>query len=692
MKRIDEFPTHKKNGIHYKPGRPIPFGAELVSDECVNFSIYSKDATSCELLLYKLGAKKPFLTIPLTDEFRVGSVYSVMVFDLDWENTEYGYRFDGPRDHAKGYRFDPTKILLDPYAKMVSGRDVWHERTYGDSEFQRRGRIIREDYNWEGDRPLEIPPKDLVIYEMHVRGFTRHESSGVKYKGTFAGIVEKIPYLKELGINCVELMPVFEFEEFIPCLTDEYCNYWGYVTYNYFSPKNGYSHTGPLALAVDEMKHMIKQLHQNGIAVILDIVFNHTGEYGDDGEHISFRGIDNRTYYIMNEDGSYSNYSACGNTLNCNNPVVRSFIIDSLRYWVSSYHVDGFRVDEAPIFVRGQDGTPMLSPPLLESLMDDPILSRSMLISEGWDPAGLYTIGEFSSTWADWNPRTRDTVKRFIKGGAEDGPGVIRTIEGSPDMFPHGTPTSSVNYIVSHDGFTLYDSVSYQETHNETNAFTSPMDHEYDNCSWNCGAEGETDDPEINALRRRQMKNAMTILLLSRGIPMFWAGDEFANTQFGNNNAFSQDTEISWLDWTRLEKYADVFEYVKTLIAFRKAHPVIRRDSFFEGENSSGYPELSWHGEKPWELNRDQPFLVFGFMYAEPAADFGTKRDSFIYCAVNEHWEEHTFELPVLPEKMKWRTVLYSGDPENEAAGKVCRESIRLMPRSVMLLLGSIHG
>ncbi len=688
MKRIDEFPTHEKNGIKYRVGRPLPFGAELVSDDCVNFSIYSKDATKCELLLYHLGDKEPFFILELKDEFRIGSVYSVMIFNIDWEDIEYGYRFDGPKDKSQGYRFDPTKILLDPYAKMVSGRDVWHKRTYTDTDFERRGRIIREDYNWDGDKPLEIPAKDLVIYEMHVRGFTKHDSSGVRYKGTYSGIVEKIPYLKKLGINCIELMPIFEFEEFIPSLSDDYCNYWGYVTYNYFSPKTGYSISGPLGLVADEFKHMVKKLHQNGIEIVLDIVFNHTGEYGDDGEYISFRGIDNKTYYIMDEHGNYSNLSACGNTVNCNNPIVRNFIIDSLRYWVSTYHIDGFRVDEAPIFVRGQDGTPLLSPPLLESLKDDPILSRTLLISEGWDPAGLSTLGAFSSTWADWNPRTRDTIKRFIKGVAADGPNVINTIEGSPDMFSKGRPTSSVNYIASHDGFTLYDSVAYQQTHNESNAFTSPMDHEFDNCSWNCGEEGETDNPEVNDLRRRQMKNAMTILLMSRGIPMFWAGDEFANTQYGNNNAFSQDNETSWLDWDRLKKYEDVFEYVKKLIAFRMEHPVIRREIFYSGYNSSGYPELSFHGEKAWEFNRYAPFLAFGFMYVEPAQDFSKKEDTFIYCGINEHWEEHSLELPIIPSGMEWKVVVNSQDKTGEMSGQVIKDKVTLQPRSSIVLIG----
>lgn len=686
MNRIDEFPTHEQQGIKYRIGRAMPFGATLLANNIINFSIYSKEATSCELLLFHLGEKDPFFCFHFPDEFRIGSVFSVMIFDLDWENIEYGYRFDGPTDWSQGYRFDKTKIVLDPYAKLVSGRDVWHKRTYEKNTFQYRGRIIREDFEWEGDKPLNHPMEDLIIYELHVRGFTQDESSGVKYRGTFAGVIEKIPYLKKLGINCIEFMPSFEFEEFIPVLDDQFCNYWGYVTSNYFSPKAGYAASGRLGLAADEMKNMIKQLHRNGIEVILDIVFNHTGEYDDVGDYISFRGIDNRTYYLMNEDGTYANYSACGNTMNCNHPVVRSFIIDSLRYWVTNYHIDGFRIDEAPIFARDQDGKPMISPPLVDSLKNDPILSQTKLISEGWDPCGLSTIGRFPSGWADWNPRIRDAVKRFIKGDAQSSSELIACIQGSPDMFPNGTPASSVNYIISHDGFTLYDMVTYQKARNESNAFTSPMDT-CDNLSWNCGVEGETDDPEVNALRHRQMKNMMGLLMISRGVPMFWAGDEFANTQYGNNNAFSQDSRISWLDWNRLQQFADQFAFVRDLIAFRKEHPVLRKSDFFTGYNSSGYPELSWHGEHAWNLDVSHPFLTFGFMYAEPAQDFGTERDCFIYCGVNSHWEEHQLELPIIPEKMNWKIVSYTGDPQNRQKETVCHQHITLMPRSLMILI-----
>jgi glycogen operon protein len=324
----------------------------------------------------------------------------------------------------------------------------------------------------------------------------------------------------------------------------------------------------------------------------------------------------------------------------------------------------------------------------VESLKNDPILSHTKFISEGWDPAGLSTIGQFPKGWADWNPRMRDTLKKFAKGVAGSGPELIKCIEGSPDMFPNGTPDTSVNYVTSHDGFTLYDTVAYNVAHNESNVYTSPMDHEFDNCSWNCGVEGETDDKEVNSLRRRQIKNIMTVLMLSRGVPMFWAGDEFANTQYGNNNAFSQDTEISWLDWNRLGKYEDVFGYVKRLIDFRKAHNVIKKADYYTGYNSSGYPELSWHSEKPWQFDRSSPFLTFGFMYSETAKEHETDEDCFIYCAYNSHWEDHTFELPIIPEGMKWSIVLYSADEEFKECGKTVNGVVSIMQRSSMILIG----
>ena len=686
MQDIELFPTRELNGIRYTAGKVLPFGATIVNSSTVNFSVYSRHATACILVLFHKGDAEPFAEIPIPEEYRIGHVYAIMVFDLNWEETEYGYRFDGPYDLKAGHRYDKSKIVLDPYAKLVSGREEWHRRQYPKDGFQFRGRIIREDYEWEGDRPLYTPMKDLVIYELHVRGFTKDPSSGVKNAGTFAGVVEKIPYLKELGVNCVELLPMFEFDEFLPSLGDEYCNYWGYATCNYFSPKAAYASCQDKGFAPDEMKNMVKQLHRNGIEVILDVVFNHTAEYGEEGDCISFRGVDNKTFYIMNEDGSYADYTGCGNTVNCNNAIVRSFIIDSMRYWVSVYHIDGFRVDEAPIFARGENGQPMISAPLIDSLKRDPILGRTKLISEGWDAGGLYTVGRFPLGWADWNSRMRDTVKRFAKGMAECGPDLLPSIEGSPDLFPGKTPAFSVNYLNCHDGFTLYDTTAYTNIHNESNAYYSPDNAQFDTCSWNCGVEGETDDPDIIALRKRQMKNMMTLLLLSRGVPMFPAGDEFANTQYGNSNAFCQDNETSWLDWSRLEKYNDVHEYIRRLIAFRKEHPVIRKGDYNTGNNATGYPELSWHGEKPWNLNSSSPFLTFGFMYSESAADFGTEEDRFIYCAYNAHWEEHSFELPIIPAEFEWAVVLNSADEDFRDFGRVPKDRLVLSPRSSIVL------
>lgn len=688
MKKVDEFPTNVINGVKCARGRTLPFGAEIVDDRTVNFSIFSRYATGCELLLYHLGENEPYAVFKFTDEFKIGNVYSVMIFDIDWENTEYGYRFDGPWDPSQGLLFDKTRVVLDPYAKLVSGRDQWNKITYPDSDFKFRGRIIMDDYEWEGDKPLDVPINDLIIYELHVRGFTCDKSGGTKNAGTYSGVIDKLPYLKKLGVNCVELLPIFEFDEITDYGGDDIANFWGYMPVNYFSPKSNYAKLGLMGLAADEFKNMVKKLHQNGISVILDIVFNHTAEGKDQNKYISFRGVDNKTYYIIKEDGTHADYTGSGNTFNCNHPVVRNFILDSLRYWVASYHIDGFRVDEAPIFARDLNGDPMISPPLVDSLLNDPVLCKTKFISEGWDAGGHRTIGMFPAGWGDWNPRTRDTIKRFVKGSAEDGPVLLTCMEGSPDLFGATGPASSLNYVDCHDGMTLFDTVAYNRAHNEKNPLPTYMD-KFNNQSWNCGVEGETDDPEVNALRLRQMMNLSSILFMSRGVPMFYAGDEFANTQFGNNNAYCQDSAISWLDWTRLEKYGNLFNYFARLIDFRKQHPVLRKNDFYTGYNSSGYPEISYHGEQAWNLDRSKPFLWFGTMYAEPAADFGTDRDSFIYFGVNSHWESHTFELPVLPEGMKWRIYAYSGDPEGMYDGNVCEGNVKIMPRSTVILVGS---
>ena len=691
MIRIDEYPTHEHNGIPYRCGRVQPFGASVTSGGGINFSIFSRDATECELLLYHYGAPEPFAVIPFPEEFRIGHVFSMIVYNLDPEMLEYGYRFDGPFDPAQGYRFDRTKVLLDPYAKLVSGRNRWGKEPDWNDPFQHRGCVIMEDYDWEGDKPLEIPMNDLVIYEAHVRSFTKDVSSGVRYPGTFAGLLDKIPYLKELGVNCVELLPIFEFDEFENSRVIEgrrLYNYWGYSTVNFYAPKAGYAASAPMGLAADELKNTVKQFHKAGIEVMLDVVFNHTAEGNEQGPYISYRGIDNKTYYLLTPEGYYYNFSGCGNTMNCNNSVVRNCILDCLRYWVSDYHIDGFRFDLASILSRDQNGAPMTSPPLLETLAHDAILGKTKLIAEAWDAGGLYQVGSFPAwgRWAEWNGKYRDCLRRFVKSGAEQGPELLWRMQGSPDLYGNRCAEASINFITCHDGFTLRDLVSYNEKHNLANGEEN-RDGSDNNDSWNCGAEGDTEDREILELRLRQEKNAVALLLLSRGIPMLLSGDEFGNTQFGNNNAYCQDNQISWLDWNLLEKNKDLHDFFKRMIHFRAKHPVLRRSDFFRDRNSSGYPEMSFHGTRPWELNENEPFLSFGVLYAEPKADYKTKEDAFIYCAVNAYWEETRFELPTLPGGMLWREIEYTG--KEGRANRVIRDgAVSLMPRSLMLLVG----
>ena len=691
MLRMDSEPTHERNGIKYRCGRVQPFGATILSHDAINFSVFSKDAISCELLLFHRDDQEPFAVIPFPDEFRIGNVFSMIVYGLDYEEIEYGYRMDGPYDPENGYRFDKTKILLDPFAKMVSGRDKWGVIPDLAKEFQHRGRVIAEDFDWEGDRPLEIPMQDLIIYEAHVRGFTNHDSSNVKYKGTFAGLTEKIPYLKELGINCIELLPVFAFDELENNHVingERRLNYWGYSTVGFFSPKAGYAASGSLGLAAEELKNTIKKFHSSGIEVILDVVFNHTAEGNEKGPYISFRGIDNKTYYLLEPDGSYYNFSGCGNTMNCNNAVVRNYILDCLRYWVSVYHIDGFRFDLASILSRNSEGKPMTSPPLLETLANDPVLGKTKLIAEAWDAGGLYQVGSFPAwgRWAEWNGKYRDCLRRFIKSGCECGPEMLLRIQGSPDLYANRSAEASINFVTCHDGFTLRDLVSYNEKHNEANGEDN-RDGANDNHSWNCGAEGDSEDEAILSLRRRQMKNAAALLLLSRGIPMLLSGDEFCNSQQGNNNAYCQDNAISWLDWNNLEENKDMFAFFKRLLAFRKEHPVIRRKDYFTGINTSGYPELSFHGERAWELNTSMPFHTCGFMYAETVCDHGAAYNCFIYCGVNTFWEERWLELPVIPAGMKWHKMIYTPEA-NIKEEMICTGSVKLDPRSLVLLLG----
>jgi glycogen operon protein len=661
MERIDIHPTHTHGDFRLRVGRPLPFGATQIEGG-INFSIYSRHASSCTLVLFKKRQSEPMAEIPFPDEFRIGNVFAMVVFGLDYEDIEYGFRMDGLYNAREGHRFDRTKILLDPYAKVIGGRDVWGVQPDWNDVHQHRGRIVFDDFDWQSDRPLEIPIEDLIIYEAHARGLTRHPSSGAKHPGTFAGIREKIPYLKALGVNCLELMPIFEFDEFEnsrlhPETGEMLLNYWGYSQVGFFAPKAGYAATGRYSMQVDELKTLVQDLHRNGIEVFLDVVFNHTAEGNENGPTISFRGIDNQTYYMLTPEGYYYNFSGTGNTLNCNNPIVRNMVLDCLRYWAAEYHIDGFRFDLASILGRDPFGAPLLNPPLLENLAFDPILAKCKLIAEAWDAGGLYQVGSFPSygRWAEWNGKYRDTIRKFLKGEMGQIGGMAERLQGSPDLYWWRGPTASINFITAHDGFTLADLVSYNGKHNEANGENN-NDGGNDNDSWNCGWEGISTDPEVNTLRHRQTKNAVAMLMVSQGVPMILMGDEIGRTQHGNNNGYCHDNELSWMDWTLLQTNADLFRFFKYCIAFRKAHPVLRNRFHLRNQDyvGSGYPDISWHGDRAWQPDWSGYNRTLAFMLCGKHADQGKTPDNYVYVAMNMHWETHPFELPGLPPAMYW--------------------------------------
>lgn len=685
--------------LEVQPGNPLPFGATAVP-EGINFSIYSRHATACTLVLFKKGASRPFAEIPIPANYRIGDVYPVIVRGLDHNEIEYGYRLEGPHDPENGYRFDADMILLDPYAKAIGGREVWGKRMDPHDPFQHRGRVLTGTFDWGDDRPLKTPIEDLVIYEMHVRGFTRHDPSGVQHPGTYDALREKIPYLKELGVNAVELMPVFEFDEFEHARrnpeTDELLlNYWGYSPISFFAPKAGYAASGERGGEVNELKALIKALHENGIEVILDVVYNHTAEGNEKGPTISFKGIDNSIYYILTPEGYYYNFSGTGNTFNCNHPRVRQLILDSLRYWVAEYHVDGFRFDLASIMTRDVDGTPLPDPPVLREMTDDPILGHTKLIAEPWDADGLYHLGSFPAygRWAEWNGQYRDTVRRWLKGDEGQAGALGQALLGSPDLYPRRGPIATINFITAHDGFTLLDLVSYNEKHNEANA--EGDNGTGNNNSWNHGVEGPTDDPEINTLRRRQIKNAIATLLVSQGVPMLLMGDEIGRSQHGNNNAYCQDSPVSWMDWSKLEENGDIFRFFRNMIRFRMWHPVLRNGHFLRGEdyNEVGCADITWHGMKVGKPNWAKNSHTLAFMLCGAYAKGGLAQDNDIYVALNTHWKPHTFELPTPPSGGGWHLFANTGDPAHEIHEPghepwlENQQKIALEPRSVAILV-----
>lgn len=647
-------PLDVVEGFKIRPGFFRMYGA-CVASNGVSFTINSHGATRCTLLLFKPQAPKPYARIPFPDSYRIGDTYSMLVFDIKPDEFEYAFSFDGPYEPAKGLLFNEENVLLDPYSRAVTGQRKWGEKPEGGKDFEYRARVVKSNFDWGNIKQLEQPFEDLVIYETHVRGYTKDESSGVSAPGTFAGLKDKIPYLKDLGINAVELMPIFEFDEMESArVVDgvQLYNYWGYNTVSFFAPNTSYAFNEEHNHEGDELKSLIKALKENGIEVILDVVFNHTAEGNEMGPCFSFKGIDNNVYYMLTPDAHYYNFSGCGNVMNCNHPVVRNFIIDCLRHWAIEYRVDGFRFDLASILGRDQNGAPMANPPILESLAFDPVLGKMKLIAEAWDAGGLYQVGSFPSwnRWAEWNGRYRDDMRSFLKGDDGMAGNAITRITGSRDLY---SPESrghkaSVNFLTCHDGFTLYDLYSYNEKHNEKNGWNN-TDGDNNGHSWNCGAEGETDDPNVNGLRRRLIKNAFAALLCSRGPAMFFAGDEFCNTQFGNNNAYCQDNIISWLDWSRLEEFKEIHDFVRHMIQFRKEHPILRK---MTKPSSCQFPEISVHNGTPFNASTDYKTKLIGIMYAGRNEE-DTEDDIVFYC-MNAYWEPLVMQLPVLPNGKHW--------------------------------------
>lgn len=662
-------PTIGSKELRTNRGKALPFGATLTRDG-VNFAVFAKHATAVTLLLFRDGDAEAAVKVTLDPRFnRTGDVWHVLVHGLD-APVHYGFRMERVPQTSVLDRYDANHVLLDPYARAVSVA-LPNDPLSGK---QRRSVTVNNDFSWESDQPLNWPLAESVIYELHIRGFTRHVSAGVEHPGKFAGLVEKIPYLKDLGVTAVELLPITDFDEddcerIDPLSGERLANYWGYHPVGFFTLKRSYASNGTDAGHIQEFKEMVRNFHAAGIEVILDVVFNHTAEGDQRGPTLSFRGIDNSVYYMIDPNtGGYLNYTGCGNTLNCNHPVVRDLIRDCLRYWVTEMHVDGFRFDLASVLGRGEDGAVLPNPPLLERLAADPILANTKLIAEAWDAAGLYQVGSFPA-WgrcAEWNGRFRDDVRRFVKGDPGMVPTLATRLYGSPDLYQASErqPYHSINFITCHDGFTLADLVSYDAKHNEMNG-EGNADGLPENLSWNCGAEGPTRDPEVLRLRRRQMKNFATILMVAHGVPMILAGDELGRTQQGNNNAYCQDNPVSWLDWRLKEQNADLLRFFRLLIAFRRTHPAMRRISFAPMPCCA---QVAWHGVK---LGQPDWSWHSRSLAMQRWATDERATEEHIYFIANAHWEPHMFEIPRLARSRWYRFV----DTTLESAADIAESS-----------------
>jgi glycogen operon protein len=699
-----------------EPGRIHPLGA-IPDENGVNFSVFAAHATSVELLLFdEHDDPEPIHTIPLDPrKHKTFHFWHVYVRGIK-PGIHYAYRVDGPQDlHGRGDRYNRNKLLLDPYSRGNTNV-LWNRGNACGPEdnltTSMRGVVIDTGgYDWEGDRPLNRPMNETIIYETHVRGFTKSPTSGCQHAGTFSGLIEKIPYLKQLGITAVELLPVFDFDEKeVKQISPDgkpLTNYWGYDPFSFFAPQCSYCESPEIGTHITEFRDMVKALHKAGIEVILDVVFNHTSEGDHRGPTINFRGFANSVYYQLSQQDRqyYMNFSGCGNTINANHPITEKFVVDVLRYWVREMHVDGFRFDEAVILTRDENGLPMLYPPVVWQIELSGALANTKVIAEAWDAAGLYEVGYFPGyRWGEWNGRYRDAIRRFVKGdqGYMDGQTIVGRVAavmaGSADIFEASgeLPVNSINFITAHDGFTLNDLVSYNEKHNEANG-EGNRDGINDNLSWNCGVEGETDNPDIEALRQRQIKNFAAILMLSQGVPMFVAGDEIRRTQHGNNNAYCQDNEISWFDWKLAEKNQEIFRFFKQMIAFRKSHPLLQRNQFFCGEqNQRGLADISWHGCRlncpGWNdpSSRVLAFTLGGF------SEEGSSGEVDIHVILNMEWEDLDFDVPPLAGRKWYRVVdtaessphdiaenLAEPGEESVVSGNVCH----VKNRSVVVLI-----
>lgn len=665
--------THPGGPRKISRGRALPLGATALADG-VNFALLCRHGTSVHLVVAPVDGSEPAVELRLDPgRNRTGDIWHILVTGLP-PQFRYGWRVDGPRNGR--HRYNPEVVLLDPTATALADGIRWGEHPPGGPRIARgsnvpRSLFVRQPFDWHEDAPPLIPAEDSIIYELHVRGFTCHPSSGVAHPGTFMGLVEKIPYLKSLGVTAVELLPVHEFDENDCLFSNPYTgeqlrNFWGYNSIAFAAPKAAYAASAFQHQQVAEFREMVRAFHQAGIEVILDVVFNHTGEGDHRGPTLSFRGLDNDLYYMLGPTGEYLNFSGCGNTVNCNHPVVRDLIMTCLRFWVGEMHVDGFRFDLASVFGRDRHGQVISDPPIIEMIAEDPVLAHTKLIAEPWDAAGLYQLGAFpfGRRWGEWNGRFRDDVRRFWRGDLGMAGLLATRMCGSADLYETQgrTPLHSVNFVTCHDGFTLHDLVSYNRKHNEANG-EGNLDGLNENYSWNCGVEGPTQDPHVWRLRQRQARNLMATLLLSQGVPMLLAGDEFLRTQQGNNNAWCQDNAISWVDWSLAEIHNDFLRFTRMMIALRRRHPALRRRWFFRGSGPEGThrPDIIWHGVEPYHPDFSYPSRTLAFCL--DGTQTGRAEDCDFYIACNAWKEPLLFGIPDSPTGRTWRRVIDTALP-----------------------------